>query len=280
MEINLKRFLILPATIWIVIFFAIPVGIMLSYSFFTRGEAGRIEYIFTFQNFHFLGEPLYLNVFVRTFSMAIINTVLCLIAAFPIAYNISTNIKTRYRNLFLILIILPFCTNFLIRTFSWVVILGEHGFINSWLKNFHLINEPLNLLYTRFSIGIGLFYNYVPFMILPIYSSIEKIDKTYYWAAGDLGANGFEKFRKITVPLALPGILSGSFFVFISSLGEFVTPDLLGGGKINLIGNLIKDDYMSSMNWPLGSALVFVLFSSVVLFSLLKRVISLPETIQ
>lgn len=260
----------MPSVIWMIIFFLVPITLVLSLSFFERGVYGGIEYNFTTKNFALIFDDLYYEIILRTFLFAFLNAMLCLLAGYPLAYYISTKNNNSLKNVLLILILLPFWTNFLIRTFSWMMLLGNEGLINNILIKLSLINQPLELLYTPFAVQLGLLYNYLPFMVLPLYASIEKIDKNLYLASKDLGASDFKTFWNVTLPLSSPGIFLGLFLVFIPSLGEFVIPDLLGGAKSPMIGNVIKDQYLTARNWPFGSALVFLIML-LILFGLAIR---------
>jgi len=258
------QLMVSPAFLWLLIFFLIPLGIMLVYSFFQRGRYGGIVWNFTFSNYSQLLNPLYLKPILRSFWLAVANTILCLIIGYPTAYYISKR-TPRIRNILLILVILPLWTNFLVRTYAWMIILREGGLINTILIKLGLINEPLQLLFTQKAVIIGLVYGYLPFMIYPLYVSIEKLNPSFLEAARDLGANRFQTFWRVMLPLTLPGIAAGSVVVFVPTLGAFVTPDLLGGAKVPMIGNLIQHQYLKMRNWPFGSALSFILLSLVLI---------------
>lgn len=276
---KLRNLFLLPSVAWILIFFVAPVILVLLFSFFERGVYGGVEYNFTTKNFLLIFDDLYYKTVARTFFVALLNASLCLLAGYPLAYYISTRSSNKLKNTLLILALLPFWTNFLIRTFSWMMLLGNEGIINSTLMKMHLIHEPLQLLFTPFAVQLGLLYNYLPFMVLPLYASIEKIDKNLYLASNDLGASGLKTFWNVTLPLSKSGILTGLFLVFIPTLGEFVTPDLLGGAKSPMIGNIIKDQFLTARNWPFGSALVFVIMMLILLAIILRnRVFKLQST--
>lgn len=221
-------------------------------------------YSITLSNYLQALNPIYLHAIVRSFWIAIANTVICLIIGYPVAYYISTR-SQRLKNILLILVILPFWTNFLVRTYAWMVVLRGEGLINTVLMKLGLIEEPLQLLFTNGAVLTGLVYGYLPFMILPLYASIEKLNPSLLEASYDLGANKIQSFLRITLPLTLPGITAGSILVFIPSLGAFVTPDLLGGAKTMMIGNLIQNQFLKVRNYPFGSALSFVLLSVVLI---------------
>ncbi|MGQ9610523.1 MAG: ABC transporter permease [bacterium] len=209
-------------------------------------------------------NPVYLEAIVRSFWMAMANTLICLVIGYPVAYYISHR-SIRVKNILLILTILPFWTNFLVRTYAWMVILRGEGLINTILIKLGLINEPLQLLFTSGAVLTGLVYGYLPFMILPLYASIEKVNPSLLEAAYDLGANRIQTFLRVMLPLTYPGIIAGSILVFVPSLGAFVTPDLLGGAKVIMIGNLIQNQFLKVRNYPFGSALSFILMGVVLI---------------
>jgi spermidine/putrescine transport system permease protein len=201
--------------------------------------------------------------------MALGNTLLCLLFAYPFAYYIARMENTRNRNLLLVFVMIPFWTNFLIRTYAWRVILGNDGPINTLLLAIGLINEPLPMLFSTFAVMVGLLYGYLPFMVLPLYAAIDRIDFSLVEAAQDLYASGWQAFRKIVFPLSLPGVIAGSILVFIPSLGAFVTPDLLGGAKTVMIGNLIQSQFLTSRDWPFGSAFSVLLMLAVLIATII-----------
>ncbi|MBG0745569.1 MAG: ABC transporter permease [Planktothrix agardhii KL2] len=246
--------LLLPATIWLLIFFIIPLIIVLVYSFLERGTYGGVTWEFTLKNYQRLVNDLYLNIFWRSLGLASLTTLICLIIGYPLAFFIATS-STRWRNLLLFLVIIPFWTNFLVRTYAWIIILRSEGMINTILQSLSLIQEPLNLLFTPFAVIVGLIYGYLPFMILPLYATIERLNFSLVEAAQDLGANQIRTFFRIILPLTLPGIIAGSILVFIPALGAFITPDILGGAKTVMVGNLIQNQFLQARDWPFGSAL-------------------------
>ena len=251
--------LISPALLWLLLFFLIPLAIMLVYSFCQRGRYGGVVWNFTIDNYSRVLNPIYLKPVLRSFWVAAVNTFICLLIGYPAAYYISSRSTVKVKNILLLLAILPLWTNFVVRTYAWMVILREGGVINTALIKLNLIEKPLELLFTKKAVIIGLVYGYLPFMIWPLYVSIEKMDRSFLEAAHDLGANRFQTFFRVMLPLTLPGIVAGSILVFIPTLGAFVTPDLLGGGKDIMIGNLIQNQYVKVRNWPFGSALSFIL---------------------
>ena len=257
--------LIAPATLYLILFFVIPLGIVFVYSFLKRGVYGQLIWEFNLQNYVRVLDPLYLQIFWRSAVLATASTLGCLLLAYPFAYYIARRPTARTRNLLLVLVMIPFWTNFLIRTYAWRVILSNDGPINSVLMGLGVINEPASLLFTDGAVLIGLVYGYLPFMVLPLYAAIERIDFSLMEAAGDLYANGWQAFRRVLLPLSMPGVLAGSILVFIPSLGAFVTPDLLGGAKTVMIGNLIQGQFLTARDWPFGSAISMLLMFAVLI---------------
>jgi putrescine transport system permease protein len=205
-----------------------------------------------------LQDSLYLSTFVYSVKVAAISTVLCLLVGYPMAYAIA-RCEPSTRNLFLMLIILPFWTSFLLRVYAWIGLLKTNGVINNTLMALEVIDQPLTLLYTDFAVYIGIVYSYLPFMILPLYSNLEKHDLTLLEAASDLGASPMKAFFKITLPLSMPGIVAGCLLVFIPAVGEFVIPSLLGRTDQLMIGTVLSAQFFGARNWPVASAVAIVL---------------------
>ncbi|MGB3533586.1 MAG: ABC transporter permease [Microcoleaceae cyanobacterium] len=256
--------LLLPATIWLTVFFILPLIVVLTYSFLERGTYGGVAGEFTLRNYQRLINPLYLNVFFRSVGLAAFTTIACLFIGYPLAFFVATR-PPRWRNLLLFLIIIPFWTNFLVRTYAWIIILRSEGVINTLLQSLHLIDAPLDLLFTPFAVTVGLIYGYLPFMILPLYASLARFNFSLIEAAHDLGANDFRTFYRIIFPLTFKGIIAGSILVFIPVLGAFITPDILGGAKTLMVGNLIQNQFLQARNWPFGSALSIILMILVII---------------
>ncbi len=250
--------LLFPAFFWLVVFFMIPLGLIFVYSFIQRGVYGGIEWTFTWENYARSIDPLYLKILWRSFGVALLTTISCLIGGYPLAYFIALA-PERWKNLFLMLLIVPFWTNFLIRTYAWIAILQDQGLVNRALLGLGVIQEPLQLLYTMKAVMLGMIYGYLPFMVLPIYSSLEKLDTSLLEASMDLGANPVRTFLNVTIPLTFPGIAAGIVLVFVPTIGEFVIPDILGGAKSILIGNIITNQFLTARDWPFGSAITFVI---------------------
>src|SRR5262245_1875894 len=254
---NLRGWFLAPARVWLWALFAAPLAIVLAYSFLTRGVYGGVETPWTAENYSRLFDPLYGRIFLRSFAMAFAATALCLVFAFPAALFISRAEKRK--NLWLQLVILPFWTSFLVRTYAWLFLLRDTGLINTGLRAAGIISEPLPLLYNDFAVLLGLVYGYLPFMVLPIYAALDRLDPSLAEAAADLGARPLTTVWRVLVPLARPGIVAGSVLVFIPSLGAYLTPDLLGGGRTVLVGNLVQNQFTTARDWPFGSAVSILL---------------------
>jgi len=252
------KILVAPAMLWLSLFFAIPMFIVVAVSFASRTPYGQVVFNFTLSNYQRFLEPLYIRIFIDTVFTAFVTTVITFAMGYPLAYCI-TKLPRKWQQPGLILVMIPFWINFLIRSYAWVIILRSQGLINTLLLNLGWISQPLALLYNDYAVMLGMVYALLPFMVLPIYVSIEQLDARLLEAASDLGAMPFVAFRKITFPLTLPGVAAGSILVFISALGMFVVPDVMGGAKSALIGNLIQNQFLSARDWPFGSALSIVL---------------------
>ncbi|HZX32157.1 MAG TPA: ABC transporter permease [Rhodocyclaceae bacterium] len=243
---RLTRWLVtLPPTLFLVVFFLVPALIMAAASFREPGEFGGLAPLAghppTLEAYRFVADPIYFRILAKSFAVAGLTTLLCLLLAYPLALLIARSPKGR-RNVLVLLVILPFASNLLIRVYAWIIILG-----------------PLNLLYSPEAVIAGMVYVHLPFMILPLYTNLEKHDPALLEAAQDLGADAWTRFRRVTLPLSLPGILSGSALVFIPVLGMFAIPELLGGTGDILIGNLIKEQFLDNRDWPLGATLSILL---------------------
>lgn len=243
-------------------FFVVPLGILFVYSFLRRGTYGGIEVSLTVGNYTRVFDPLYFEPLLRSGITSLISTVLCLLIGYPLACYIARQSEARKRRL-LVLVMLPFWTDFLVRTYAWMLILRTEGLLNTLLLYLHLINQPVEILFTQTAVIIGLVYGYLPFMVLPLFASLDKLDPALAAAAEDLGASPLKRFLHVTLPLTRPGILAGCILVFVPTFGAFITPDLLGGAKNMMIGNLIKDQFLSARDWPFGSALSFVVMAIV-----------------
>lgn len=247
-----------PVAFWMVCFVALPLALVILVSFMQRGLYGGIEYEFTVSNYIKLMNPMYFKILWNSIELSLLATVICLVAGYPFAYFIAKSPRS-VRGILLMLTILPFWTNSLVRTYAWIMLLRTEGLINNTLLGWGWIQEPLAMLYNETAVLIGLVYVLFPFMVLPLYTSIEKLDPALLEAAGDLGAAPYKTFFNITLPLTKPGIMAGSILVFIPSLGYFFIPDLMGGSKTMLISNLIKNQFLTARDWPFGSAISIVL---------------------
>jgi len=260
--------LLSPSALYLLVFFLLPLVIVLLVSLGKRGPMGSVVYDWNLDNYARFIDPIYLKIFVRSVWIATANTVLCLVFGYPFAYYIARRPK-RWRNVLLLLVMLPFWTNFLVRTYAWMIILRDSGLINSLLMLTGIIAEPLPLLFNQNAVIVGLFYGYLPFMVLPLYASIEKVDFSLVEAAQDLGANALTAFRRVVLPLTVPGIVAGAIITFIPSLGAYVTPDLLGGAKAMMIGNLLQQQFLEVRDWPFGSAVGFILMVTVLVATMI-----------
>lgn len=267
-----RRLAIGTPYLWLAIFFLLPFLIVLKISLaepvlgqppYTPlsnwSEEGSLQINLNFGNYRLVVEDaLYIDAFINSLKVAAISTLLCLLAGYPMAYAIATT-ADRWRHIMLLMIILPFWTSFLIRVYAWIGILKPQGILNDILLATGLISEPLTILHTQFAVYIGIVYSYLPFMVLPLYANLARLDKTLIEAAADLGARPFKTFLHVTLPLSLPGIIAGSMLVFIPAVGEFVIPDLLGGPDSLMVGKLMWTEFFANKDWPLASALALAM---------------------
>lgn len=253
-----RRGLILaaPAFAYLLILFVIPLGIVFVYSFATRGTSGTELSDWNFDSYLKFGEPLVWRIILRSFTLAAITTVICLVVGYPFCYYLATR-SERIRNLLLVLVMIPFWTNFLVRNFAWRVIFTRDGPLSRVTEAIGL--GETDLLFTQTAVVIGMVYGFLPFMILPLYASIERVDKRLLEASRDLYANGFRSFIHVLLPLSMPGVIAGSILVFVPSLGAYVTPEILGGAKSTLLGSYIVRQFLNARDFPHGSAISFVL---------------------
>ena len=253
-----RNFAIGSPMLWIAIFVVVPYIIVVLFSFLTRDPEGIVRWEFTLANYREIISPVFLRVCKNSFILALGTTAITLLTAYPFAY-ILTRIDENIRRFLLLLMIIPFWTSSLIRTYALIILLKANGILNSLLLSLGLIDEPLSILYTETAVFIGLVYTLLPFMILPLYASLQKLDRSFIEAARDLGATSRHVFFHIVLPLTLPGIIAGSTMVFLPALGLFYIPDLLGGARSMLIGNFIKNQFLTTGHWPLGSAASVIL---------------------
>lgn len=243
----------LPSYVYLALFFALPFGIVLIYSFATRSRTGRtLLEGWNLDSYARLADPIVREIAVRSLVLAVVTTIICLLVSYPFAYFIATRGPT-VRNVLLVLVMIPFWSNFLVRTYAWRVLLGSNGPISQFSQL--LGGDEIRVLFTNTAVLIGLVYGFLPFMVLPLYASLERMDWNLVEAARDLYASGWTAFRKVTLPLSMPGVVAGSILVFIPSLGAYVTPALLGGARTTLLGDYIVGQFLSARNWPYGSAL-------------------------
>ena len=249
----------LPAYVYLVLFFAIPFGIVVIYSVATRNTIGGTDLAgWNLDSYRRLAEPIVRDILFRSLWIAVLTTLICLVVAYPFSYFIATRTPT-VRNILLVFVMIPFWTNFLVRNYAWRVILGSDG-------PFAAVTEALGLgrqeiLFTHSAVILGLVYGFLPFMVLPLYAAIERIDGSLIEAGRDLYASGAQTFRRVLLPLSMPGVLAGSILVFVPSLGAYVTPQILGGGKSTMLGSYIVVQFLTARNWPLGASLSFVLMT-------------------
>ena len=264
--------LLAPMVGWLLLFVVVPALILLVYSFCERDELGGVVFTFTLENYERVFDPVYLRIFGRSIWYAALTTAICAVGGYPVAYYIA-RVGESLRNKLLLLVMVPFWTSFLIRTYAWITILKQEGLLNGLVQAMNPALDPFNLLYTPTAVVIGLVYAYLPFMILPIYGSAEKLDNSLIEAAYDLGAGPVRAFSSVIVPLTMPGIAAGTLLVFVPSIGMFAITDLMGGAKVPMIGNVIQNQFRLANNWPFGAALgvVFMLMFAVTYVILQRR---------
>jgi spermidine/putrescine transport system permease protein len=259
--------LVSPMAFWMLAFFLVPLILIILYSFGTQSvyQTGVSLSFNTEWYRQLLTDPSSRKAAMLTMQMVLANTIGCLVLGYPLAYFISVKSGKR-KTLFVLLIMLPFWTSFLVRTYAWITILNNNGLLNGWMKSLGLIEEPVAMLYTTSAVYLVLIYDYLPFMVLPLFVGIEKIHKSLYEASKDLGAGKWTTLRRVTLPLSMPGIFAGCMLVAIPTTGEFVVPQIIGGGKVVLWGWLIYQAFTAGRNWPLGAALsnVLLLFMLIV----------------
>lgn len=266
-----------PTIVWLGIFLFIPLAYVILMTLLTKNAYGGVDFVFTLENYKNLFNSEYLRVFWDSIWLSFQTTVICLLVGYPFAY-ILANAPKRWKSFLVMLLMLPFWTNSLIRTYGWNTLLRTEGIINHFLQGIGLIKQPLEMLYTDGAVLLGMVYALLPFTVLPLYTSIEKLDRSLLEAGSDLGASRVHVFTRIILPLTMPGIFAGSIQTFIPSLGFFFISDMMGGAKTMYIGNLIKNQFLSARNWPFGAALSIVLIViTLVLMKLYTRVGSLED---
>lgn len=255
---GMKLLFTLPVILYALLFILLPLLYVFVLSFLKSDGYGGYTFSFTLENYLEALNPTFLAVFFKSVAIGLLTTLLCLIIAYPFAIFLRSK-SERAQSLIITLVMVPFLTNSMIRTYGWITLLRKSGVVNSILLGLGLINSPLPLMYNAFGILVGMVYTLLPFMILPVYSAVSKVDQSFLDAAEDLGAGKWEKLTKVYLPLTLPGVFNGSLMVFIPAIGYFFIADILGGGKAMIIGNLIKNQFLTARNWPLGAAISILL---------------------
>jgi spermidine/putrescine transport system permease protein len=270
-KINYGKRYSLPLLLWVSFFFVVPTSIVFLYSFLQRGIYGGVEWHFSLDAYTALFNPVFLQVVWRTLEISLTATVVMVVLALPTAYFIA---RSKHKQLWLFLIIIPFWTNLLIRVYAWIAILGNNGFLNNLLLSWDWIKEPLPLLYNQTAITLVTIYTYLPYAILPLYSSIEKFDFSLLEAARDLGATTFQSIRKVLLPNIQGGVKTAVLFTFIPVLGSYAIPQLVGGTDSTMLGNIIAHELTVTRNWPLASSisLVLTVVTMIFVFAYMRKV--------
>lgn len=255
---SFKVFSLSIVWLWMFLFALLPFCLVIAASFMSHSENSLIELPATLRNYQQLNNTTYTHIFEKSLFIAGVSTLLCLFLGYPFAYIIA-RLQSRWKSFLLLLVIIPFWTSSLIRSYALIAIIKAKGILSSLLIALGIIHQPLAILFTNYAVMIGLVYNLLPFMILPIMTNVERLDERLIDAARDLGANRFTTFRKIIIPLTMPGIIAGSILVFLPAMTIFYIPDILGGAKSILLGNLIQNQFLIAQNWPMGSAFSAVL---------------------
>ncbi len=254
----IRSIFIVPVILYSLLLIALPIIYVLIISFYKNDSYGGMIRTFTLENYMSIFNSVYIGIFLKSFLIAVITMFICMIISYPFALAVShKNAKTQ--SIFMTLVMVPFLTNSLIRMYGWIVLLRKNGVINQVLLSLNIIKNPLNLMYNNLGIVIGMVYTLLPFMILPLYSSISTIDYRLLEASSDLGANKWKTFTKVILPITFPALFNGGLMVFTPALGFFFIVDLLGGGKIMILGNLIKNQFLTARNWPFGAAIAILL---------------------
>ncbi len=267
---TLAWLLLAPLLAWLALFVVVPALLLLGCSLGERDEFGQVLWGFSLENYARLLDPVYLRIFLRSLGFAALTTGLCLLIGYPVAYHLA-RAAPRVRELLLLLVMVPFWTSFLIRTYAWMAILREEGLLNALVAWLQPAWAPLGLLYTPAAVVTGLVYSYLPFLILPVYASVEKLDGALIEAAHDLGAGPWRVFPTVILPLTLPGIAAGVTLVFVPAVAMFAVTDLLGGARVPLIGNVIQNQFLQARDWPFGAALGVALLGLFLVSQLVLR---------
>jgi spermidine/putrescine transport system permease protein len=269
------RTLIGPAWAWYLIFFVVPLGFIVLYALATNDpdEFFVVRFGFDTAQIERLADPIYLRIYWDTLVMASTGTLGCLIIGYPFAYYLATKVG-RNRALLLLLVVLPFWTSLLIRTYAWVLILSEQGPLSGLLQKVRLLSNPLNILYTPTAVWVGVVYDYLPLMVFPLYVALERLDPRLAEASRDLGVGRWGTFRRVTLPLSLPGVMTGSLLTFIPMMGEYVVPEILGGAKSFLVGSLVANQILTAVDWPFGAAIALgLVFALLIVIAIYLRVV-------
>lgn len=267
----IRNLFIIPVIIYSALLIALPLIYIFIISFFKSDSYGGMIQMVSLENYIELFNSVYVKIFLQSILIAVVTTVICILIAYPFVLAVSHKSK-RTQTILMTLVMVPFLTNSLIRMYGWIVLLRKSGVINMLLMNVGLIDEPLSLMYNNFGIIVGMVYTLLPFMILPLYSSVTTIEKSVLEAASDLGASKWDTFKNIIIPQTFPGLFNGALMVFTPALGYFFIVDILGGGKIMILGNLIKNQFLTARNWPFGAAIsVFLLLITYGLITIYKK---------
>jgi spermidine/putrescine transport system permease protein len=258
--------LLAPAVAYYAAFFLIPLGFLVVFSVAHSQGFSGVQYGFSLENFRAALDSIYIDIFLRTLRFAGLGTALTIIVGWPLAYWLARYAPPKRKNLMLALVIIPFWTSFLIRTYSFLIVLDPGFPLSKALDSIGLTNGPLEILYTGTAVQIGIVYNYLPLFVLPAYAALERMDWTLLDAASDLGGSAWAALRQITIPLSMPGLITGALLVFIPMMGEYVIPQILGGGKVDLMGNILQRAFLEQQNYPLGAALAMLLMAGLSVF--------------
>jgi len=267
----LKLITVSPVVIYTFLLIMLPLIYILVISFFESDNYGGMNITFTLNNYFMLFDMVYIKIFLKSFLIGAITTFICILISYPFALSLRKQ-SANSQKILIWLVMIPFITNSLIRTYGWIVLLRKEGVINSFLKTFNIIQESVSFMYNDFGIIVGLVYTLLPFMILPIYSALSKISNSVIEASYDLGASKIKTFFKVILPETVSGVFSGSLMVFIPAIGYFFIADILGGGKSMIIGNLIKNQFLTARNWPFGAAIsIFLIIITLLLVQIYKK---------
>lgn len=263
------RLLMAPALVWLLGFMVLPCLLILGLGFFRRGIYGGIDYTFTLDNFRLLVDPLYAGIFLHSAKIAGLATLIAVVVGYAAAYAIA-GAPRRWQGVLLFLAVLPFWSNYLIRTYAWIVLLNREGLVTQGLRFLGYEGEPPAMLYTEGAVVVGLVYNYLPFVILACYAPLARLNPELAEVSRDLGAGAFTTFRRVVLPQTLAGAAAGAVFVFVLSIGNFITPALLGGGKFQMVGNLVYAQFLTANDWPFGAALSMALIATMTVLLMIQ----------